>query len=72
MPDVLGYARVSTAEQDLEVQRRRLRDEAKAIRIFEDVVSGRASTGPAWRPLSIMPAPATSSVWSVLTGSADH
>lgn len=46
MPDVLGYARVSTAEQDLEVQRRRLRDEAKAIRIFEDVVSGKSFDRP--------------------------
>jgi DNA invertase Pin-like site-specific DNA recombinase len=46
MPDVLGYARVSTAEQDLEAQRRRLRDEAKAIRIFEDVVSGKSFDRP--------------------------
>ena len=30
MPDVLGYARVSTTDQDLEVQRRRLREEAGA------------------------------------------
>ena len=40
MPDVLGYARVSTADQDLEVQARRLRDEAGAIRVFDDVISG--------------------------------
>jgi DNA invertase Pin-like site-specific DNA recombinase len=46
MPDVLGYARVSTAEQDLEVQRRRLREEARAIRIFEDVVSGKTFERP--------------------------
>lgn len=46
MPDVLGYARVSTAEQDLEVQRRRLRDEAGAIKIFEDVVSGKTFDRP--------------------------
>lgn len=38
--------RVSTAEQDLEVQRWRLRDEAKAIRIFEDVVSGKTFERP--------------------------
>ena len=38
----LGYARVSTSGQDLEVQRRRLRDEAKVIRVFEDVISGRS------------------------------
>lgn len=46
MPDVLGYARVSTAEQDLEVQRRRLRDEAGAIRVFEDVASGKSFERP--------------------------
>ena len=37
---LLGYARVSIADQDLEGQRRRLR-EAGAQRVFEDVVSGR-------------------------------
>jgi DNA invertase Pin-like site-specific DNA recombinase len=41
MPDVLGYARVSTADQDLEVQRRRLQNEAGAIRVFEDIASGK-------------------------------
>ena len=46
MPDVIGYARVSTAEQDLEVQHRRLREEAGAIRIFDDVVSGRSFDRP--------------------------
>lgn len=42
----LGYARVSTAEQDLEVQRRRLRDEANATRVFEDVISGKSFERP--------------------------
>lgn len=37
---VLGYARVSTPGQELEAQRRRLRDEAGAIRVFDDIVSG--------------------------------
>jgi len=46
MPDVLGYARVSTAEQDLEVQCRRLRDEAGTIRVFEDVASGKSFERP--------------------------
>jgi DNA invertase Pin-like site-specific DNA recombinase len=46
LADALGYARVSTAGQDLEVQRRRLRDEAKAVRIFEDVISGRSFERP--------------------------
>ena len=40
MGTILGYARVSTTDQDLEGQRKRL-NEAGAIRIFEDVVSGR-------------------------------
>ena len=46
MPDVLGYARVSTSDQDLEVQSRRLRDEAGAIRVFDDVVSGKQFDRP--------------------------
>jgi DNA invertase Pin-like site-specific DNA recombinase len=46
LADALGYARVSTAGQDLEVQRRRLRDEAKAVRVFEDVISGRSFERP--------------------------
>ncbi len=37
--DTLGYARVSTAEQDLAGQRDRL-EKAGAIRIFTDVMSG--------------------------------
>src|ERR1700733_2683445 len=40
MGSILGYARVSTSDQELEAQRRRLHD-AGAIRIFEDVISGR-------------------------------
>jgi DNA invertase Pin-like site-specific DNA recombinase len=40
MTTLLGYARVSTADQDLEGQRRRLR-EAGVLRVFEDVISGR-------------------------------
>lgn len=46
MPDVIGYARVSTKDQDLEVQRRRLREEAGAIKIFEDVISGKSFERP--------------------------
>ena len=46
MVDALGYARVSTAGQDLEVQRRRLRDEGKAVRVFEDVISGKRFERP--------------------------
>ena len=45
MNAILGYARVSTGEQDLEGQRRRLQ-EAGTLRIFEDVSSGRKFERP--------------------------
>lgn len=45
MPDILGYARVSTKEQDLTFQQHRLR-EAGAIKVFEDVISGRKFERP--------------------------
>ena len=40
MADILGYARVSTTGQELEIQRQRLK-EAGAIKIYEDVISGK-------------------------------
>jgi DNA invertase Pin-like site-specific DNA recombinase len=43
--DILGYARVSTQQQDLESQRNRLK-EVGAIRIFEDVISGKIFDRP--------------------------
>ena len=43
--DILGYARVSTADQDLTGQVTRLKD-AGAIRVFEDVVSGKQFDRP--------------------------
>ena len=43
--DVLGYARVSTAEQDVAGQEDRLR-QAGAIRVFVDVISGRQFERP--------------------------
>ena len=43
--DILGYARVSTVDQDLSGQVTRLR-EAGAIRVFEDVVSGKQFNRP--------------------------
>ena len=46
MPDVLGYARVSTAGQDLEAQRQRLRAEGGTLRVFEDIASGRSFDRP--------------------------
>ena len=43
--DILGYARVSTSEQDLSAQHDRLR-EAGAVRIFDDVISGKKFNRP--------------------------
>ena len=43
--DILGYARVSTNDQDLSGQIARLK-EAGAIRMFEDVVSGKQFDRP--------------------------
>lgn len=45
MPDILGYARVSTNQQDLESQRLRL-NKVSAIKIFEDVISGKVFQRP--------------------------
>ena len=43
--DILDYARVPTAEQDLSGQITRLKD-AGAIRVFNDVVSGKQFDRP--------------------------
>ena len=43
--DILGYARVSTADQDVAVQEDRLR-QAGAIRVFVDVISGKQFERP--------------------------
>lgn len=43
--DILGYARVSTTGQDLSGQITRLKD-AGAIRVFEDIVSGKQFDRP--------------------------
>ena len=48
--DVLGYARVSTADQDVPAQEDRLR-QAGAIRVFVDVISGRQFERPGLREL---------------------
>jgi DNA invertase Pin-like site-specific DNA recombinase len=42
--DILGYARVSTQQQDLELQKHRLQ-EAGVIKIFEDVIAAKSLTG---------------------------
>ncbi|MCY4288561.1 MAG: recombinase family protein [Aestuariivita sp.] len=43
--DILGYARVSTVDQDLSGQRDRLL-EYGAVRVFEDVISGKTFARP--------------------------
>lgn len=43
--DMLGYARISTSEQDASAQHERL-EAAGAIRVFEDVISGRKFDRP--------------------------
>jgi DNA invertase Pin-like site-specific DNA recombinase len=50
MGDILGYARVSTGDQDVAGQRIRLKA-AGATRHFEDVVSGRTFDRPGLRAL---------------------
>ena len=45
MGDLLGYMRVSTGDQDLEAQRRRL-EAAGVLKVFEDVISGRTFDRP--------------------------
>lgn len=45
MGDVLGYARVSTDDQDVAGQTRRL-EQAGAIRVFTDIRSGRSMDRP--------------------------
>lgn len=45
MGAILGYARVSTGDQDVAGQTMRL-EQAGAIKVFTDVKSGRAWTGP--------------------------
>ena len=45
MSHILGYARVSTDDQDLAGQRKRLTS-AGAFRVFEDVISGKTFDRP--------------------------
>ncbi len=50
MPDILGYARVSTDEQDLAGQILRLKA-AGAAGTYEDVISGRTFDRPGLKAL---------------------
>jgi len=45
LPDILGYARVSTGDQDVTGQRMRL-EQAGSIRVFTDVMSGKSMDRP--------------------------
>lgn len=45
MGDILGYARVSTGDQDVAGQTMRL-EKAGAIKIFTDVISGKSMERP--------------------------
>ena len=45
MADILGYARISTDTQELDSQRARLK-ESGAIKIFEDIISGKIFKRP--------------------------
>lgn len=45
MSPIIGYARVSTGDQDLAGQKRRL-EAAGAFRVFEDVISGKTFNRP--------------------------
>ena len=50
MTDILGYARVSTGDQDVAGQKMRL-TEAGAIRVFTDVMSGKSMDRPGLKEL---------------------
>ena len=69
--DTLGYARVSTHDQNPDAQSDRLL-EAGAIRVFTDIVSGKRFDRPALPSSSITPAPGTVSASFAWTGSDAH
>lgn len=46
MSDMVGYARVSTTDQDLDAQRRRLALECNVVRVFDDIISGKRFDRP--------------------------
>ena len=56
MTNILGYARVSTQGQDLDSQKHRL-VEAGAIKIFEDVISGKIFDRPSLKELVVYARP---------------
>ena len=52
MGDILGYARVSTGDQDVAGQTMRL-EQAGAIRVFTDVMLGKSMDRPGRQPLDM-------------------
>lgn len=68
MGDILGYARVSTGDQDVAGQTMRL-EQAGAIKVFTDVMSGKSMERPGLTKLIAYAARATRWRWSVSIGS---
>ena len=68
MGDVLGYARVSTGDQNVAGQTMRL-EQAGAIKVFTDVRSGKSMDRPGLAELFAYAKKATRSPWSASTGS---
>jgi len=76
--DILGYARVSTADQDLSGQITRLKD-AGALRVFEDVISGKQFERPGLSTLLDQARPgdtpcdhAAGSAWPITQGTVGN
>lgn len=76
--DILGYARVSTADQDLSGQKDRLLQHG-AIRVFEDVISGKTFNRPglaAFNPIKPGPttlSPSSDSIaWDARSGTSGN
>lgn len=69
MSGILGYARVSTGDQDVAGQTMRL-EQAGAIKVFTDVRSGKSMDRPGLTELLTTRARATRSRSCGLTGSA--
>jgi DNA invertase Pin-like site-specific DNA recombinase len=71
MTDILGYARVSTGDQDVAGQTMRLTD-VGAKRVFTDVMSGKSMERPGLIDLLAFAARVAPSLSSGLTASDSH
>ena len=65
----IGYARVSTEDQTLDLQRDALK-RAKCRQVYEEQATGKNTAGRNWKPASRVCAKATPSSCGGLTGSA--